>query len=272
MVDSSTAERWHPYRRMIAAQLRAQMSYRTSFVIEFVFSALFTAVDLLTVIVIFGVTKTLGSFTFPTVFLMSSLAGIGFALADLTVGNIDQLRDSIRTGQLDALLVRPLGLLRQLLAADFQLRRTGRVLESVVALIVAVHIAHVRATPAGVVMLIMTPLSAAVFFASVFVIGGTVAFWWIDSGEFANGFTYGGRDFTTYPVTVYGTMFRRIFAFGFGFAFVAYYPTLVLTGQRDPLGRPGWFGWLAPPVGALAATLAAVLWRTGIRHYRSTGS
>jgi ABC-2 type transport system permease protein len=257
---------------MLRAQLRAQMSYRASFVIEFIGSAAVTGLDLLTVIVLFGVTKTLGGFGFGSAFLMATLAGLGFACADLVVGNIDNLREGIRTGQLDALLVRPLGLLRQLLATDFELRRVGRAIQSLVALVVATLIAHLDWSAETVLLLIVTPLAGAVFFASVFVIGGTVAFWWIDSGEFANGFTYGGRDFTTYPVTVYGDVFRRLFAYGLGFAFVAYYPALVLTHERDPLGHPAWLGWLSPLVAAAMAGLASVIWRSGIRHYRSTGS
>ena len=108
---------------------------------------------------------------------------------------------------------------------------------------------------------------------SVFVATATVAFWWIDSGEFANGFTYGGRDFTSYPITVYSGLFRRLFAYGLGFAFVAYYPALALLGRPDPLGLPGWVGWASPAGrGCVAAGRRGGRWRTGVRHYRSTGS
>jgi len=100
----------------------------------------------------------------------------------------------------------------------------------------------------------------------------TVAFWWIDSGEFANGFTYGGRDFTSYPITVYSGFFRRVFAYGLGFGFVAYHPTLGLLGRPDPLGLPAWMAWSTPAVAAAACGLAALAWRSGVRHYRSTGS
>ena len=113
----------------------------------------------------------------------------------------------------------------------------------------------------------------AVFFGAIFVATATVAFWWIDSGEFANGFTYGGRDFTSYPITVYSGLFRRIFAYSLGFAFVAYYPALALLGRPDPLGLPGWAGLVRRrwwPCAAVA--VAALVWRFGVRHYRSTGS
>ena len=115
--------------------------------------------------------------------------------------------------------------------------------------------------------------SGAVFFAAVFVGAATVAFFWIDSGEFANGFTYGGRDFTSYPINVYSGLFRRLFAYSLGFAFVAYYPALVLLGRPDPLGLPA----AGPPGPARwcpsrRRCVAALAWRFGVRHYRSTGS
>jgi ABC-2 type transport system permease protein len=127
-------------------------------------------------------------------------------------------------------------------------------------------------TPARLALTLVAPLAGGVLFGAVFVASATVAFWWIDSGEFANGFTYGGRDFTAYPMNVYEGFFRRFFAYGLGFAFAGYYPALALLGRPDPLGGPAWLGWAAPAVALVAAALAAAVWRTGIRRYRSTGS
>jgi ABC-2 type transport system permease protein len=65
---------------------------------------------------------------------------------------------------------------------------------------------------------------------------------------------------------------RRLFAYGLGFAFVAYYPALTLLDRRDPLGAPAHLGYASPLIAVVAAAAAGLLWRTGIRHYRSTGS
>jgi len=257
---------------MLAAQARAQRSYRASFTVEVIGATVFTGLDLLTVLVIFRVTRTLGGFAFPSVFLMSTTSGLSFAAADLVVGNVEKLRLGIRTGQLDVLFIRPLGILRQLVATDFELRRIGRVIEGLVAVGIACALAHVAWSVPVALLLVLTVVSGTVFFGALFVAGATVTFWWIDSGEFANGFTYGGRDFTTYPVNVYGTFFRRLFAFGLGFAAVAYYPVLTLLHLPDPLGLPTWTGWLSPVVAAVAAAAATAAWRAGVRHYRSTGS
>ena len=260
------------YRHLMGAQVRGQFSYRASFLIDLAAQAISPVIDLLAIVAVFRVTRTLGGFTAVEVLLMFGLSSTAFAIADLTVGNIEKIREYVRRGLLDAVLVRPLSVLGQVLTLDFSLRRLVRVGVGTLILLVATSASHVQWTPARVAVLVLAPVFGAVFFASVFIATATVAFFWIDSGEFANGFTYGGRDFTSYPMNVYSGLFRRLFAFSLGFAFVSYYPALILLGRPDPLGVPGWLAWGSPVVCAAAAGVAALAWRFGVRHYRSTGS
>jgi ABC-2 type transport system permease protein len=266
------AERFLAYRRLLAAQIRSQTQYRMSFVMDLASSAGFALMDLFSVLVLFRVTPALGGFRAAEVFLMAGLAMVGFSIADLTVRNVERLRMYVRTGLLDAVLIRPLGVLPQLIAIDFAPRRIGRLAQSGLALAVGLTVVDIDWTLSRAAMALLAILTGVVLFSGLFVAGATVAFWWIESGELANAFTYGGRDFTLYPVSVYSGWFRRLFAYGFGFAFVSYYPVLVLLGRPDPLGAPDFVPWLGPVVAAVVAAAAGLLWRTGLRHYRSTGS
>lgn len=261
-----------PYRHLLRGQVRSQTAYRASFAVDLVSNLWATVADVVTVLVLFRVTTSLAGFSLAETMVMVGLSACGFALADLATGNIERLRHYIRTGLLDTLLVRPLRALPQLLLMDLGLRRLSRVGVGAAVLAVALSAAQVEWTPARLALAGLAPLAGALFFGAIHVAGATVAFWWVESGEVANSLTHGGRELTSYPVTVYGSVFRRIFGYGLGFAFVAYYPALVLLGRPDPLGLPGWVGWVSPAVAAPAVAAAALLWRTGIRHYRSTGS
>jgi ABC-2 type transport system permease protein len=260
------------YLALLRGQARSQASYRTSFVVDLVGNVGATVFDVLTVLVLFRVTRDLGGFDRTEAMVMVGLSSAAFATADLTVGNIERVRQYVRTGLLDAVLVRPLGALPQLLLMDLPVRKAARSLFGIGVLVAALALADVSWTPGRVVLAVLAPLAGVVFFGSIFVATATLSFWWIDSGEVGAAFTYGGRDFTTYPMTVYSGWFRAVFAYGLGFGFVAYYPALALLGRADPLGLPAWVGWLAPGVALLAAAGAATAWRVGVRHYRSTGS
>jgi ABC-2 type transport system permease protein len=261
-----------PYLALVAAQVRSQAQYRASFIIDLAGQTVFTVLDFLTVFVVFQITPSLGGFDMVEVLVISGMAISGFTLADLLVGNVERIGFYVRTGLLDAMLIRPRFLLPQLLAVDFQLRRIGRVLLAVIILVIAVSAADLEWTWWRGLLIVVAPITAAVFFSAVFILTATTMFWWIDSAEFSSAFTYGGRDFTTYPLTVFEGAFRRVFGYLLGFGFVAYYPGLALLGRTDPLGGPAWLGWSGPLVALVAASLAALLWRAGIRHYNGTGS
>lgn len=261
-----------PYAALLRGQLRSQTAYRRSFGIDLLSSSSSTVFDVVTVLVLFRVTTALGGFAVREAVVVVALATTAFTAADLAVGQIDQLRTHVRLGMLDILLIRPLRALPQLLLGEVSPRRIGRVGFGVVVYVVALALAPIEWTPARLGLALLAPVAGAGFYGAVFVATSTVAFWWIESGELAHSLTYGGRDVASYPMTIYGDLFRRVFGLGLGFAFVAYHPALVLLGRTDPLGLPGWAGWVSPAVAAPAVVVAWLCWRTGIRHYRSTGS
>jgi ABC-2 type transport system permease protein len=260
------------YQQLVLAQVRAQGQYRVSFAIDLASTGIMAFLEAAVVVILFRVTPSLGGFVVREAFLMAGLAGLAFNLCDMCVGNIERIRLYVRTGRLDAILIRPRSVLLQLILTDFTPRRIGQVVQATGVFVVAIALAPIDWTPAHAVLLVLSPFIGSIFFMGLFVAGSTVAFYWIESGEFANAFTYGGRTFSMYPMSIYSGLFRNVFAFGLGFAFVGYYPTLTILGKADPLGGPAWLGWCAPVAAAASVALGGLLWRTGIRHYRGTGS
>lgn len=260
------------YPKVIAARMRGQMSYRMSFVLDCVTQVIAQATELVVILVLFNRITALGGFSVNEVLLMYGLAASAFGLADLTAGQLDQLPTIIRDGTFDVLLLRPLDTLPQLLVTDVPLRRLGRVFAGVATLVYALAQADVVWSPWTALLVVIAPLAGCVIFASVWVIACAVCFWLVEGRELANMVTYGSSVFTSYPITVYGPWLRRVMAFVVPGAFVAYYPALALLDRPDPLGAPAWFGWISPLVAAAIATLAVLIWRFAVRHYRGTGS
>jgi viologen exporter family transport system permease protein len=260
------------YLRLAQAQVRGQVSYRASFLLNCVGQGVAQATDLVVILILFGRVASLGAFDVHAVLLFYALAGLAFGLADLFFGSIENLPRLVRTGTFDVLLMRPLETLSQLLVSDIQLRRLGRVVTSLGVLTYSLSTMDIHWTPAKVLITVLAPVSGTLIFGSIFVAANTVSFWFIEARELANAVTYGGNYLTSYPITIYNDVLRYLLAYLVPGAFVSYYPALILLGRADPLGAPAWFGWLSPLVAALAATVAGALWRFAVRHYRGTGS
>jgi ABC-2 type transport system permease protein len=260
------------YAALVGGQVRSVATYRASFAVDLLSNLGATVLDVLTVFVLYRATALVGGFTLSQSLLMTGLTAAGFVLADLIVGNIDNLREYVRRGTLDTILVRPLGVLPQLVFMDLPLRKLLRLAFGVTVYVLALRANDIDWTVTRALLVVTAPIAAGVFFGAIFVATASLAFWWVESGQIGNAFTYGGRDFTSYPITVYGGWFRALFAYTLGFGFVAYQPALALLGRADPLGLPVWAGYASPLVALVAAAIAALVWRSGVRNYRSTGS
>jgi ABC-2 type transport system permease protein len=260
------------YGRIVLSRIRSQLAYPASFALDVLAQLTGQCVELVVILVVFTQVSSLGGFDRGEVVLMYGLAATAFGLADLAVGQIEELPEYIRTGELDVLLLRPLGTLAQLISADVALKRLGRVAAGLGVFGWSLAGASVEWTPLRVLLAITAPLVGAVILAAIWVAANTVSFWLVDGREVANSVTYGSNFSTSYPITVYGPWLRRILCFAVPGAFVAYFPALALLGRADPLGFPEALQWSSPLVAAVAVAAAALIWRTGVRHYQGTGS
>lgn len=258
--------------RLLGSRVRSQLAYPTSFALDALGQAIAQANELAVILIVFAQVDSLGGFSREEVLLIYGLAGISFGLADLAVGQLDELPRWIRTGELDVLLARPLGVLSQLVTSDLQLRRLGRAAVGVLVLAAVLVYGQVEPTPVNVLLVLVTPLVGATITASIWVMTCSISFWVVEGRELANAFTYGSTLTTAYPITVFGPWLRRLFCYAVPSAFVAYFPTLVLLDRPDPLGLPHALRYAAPLVAVAAVLVAALVWRTAVRRYQGAGS
>ena len=264
-------ERLAAYRSLVAASARSQLAYPTSFALQCAAQALVQLQDMVVIVVLFSRVGEMGGFTRQETLLICSLAGISFGLADLLVGSLDKLGRLVRTGTLDALLLRPLPALAQICLSDFALRRLGKVGTALAVLGYVLATSDISWTPLRTTVLSITPLTGLVLLAAIWVTAGASIFWLVEGQELPNAVTYGSGMFTSYPVSVFSGWLLRLMAFVVPGAFVAYYPALAILGKPDPLGLPPVLQYSAPLVAVLAAGVAALAWRAGLRHYVGTG-
>ncbi len=269
MADAAVAR---PHLALLRASVRAQLAYRLSFVLLTLSAGLATFMDFLVIAAIFTHLPRLAGWSLPEVGLLYGIAGVGFGITDLCVGTLDSLPELIREGGFDVVLVRPVGTLYQVLAREFGLRRVGKVVQSAAVLIVSATHVHVVWTVPKLAELAAALVTAPLIFGSVWVIAMVHVFWTVDTGEVANSVTYGGSFLASYPINLFASWLRDLLAFVVPMAFVSYYPVLLILGRPDPIGLPPFTPLLTPAVAAAMVVVAFAAWRTGVRHYRGTGS
>jgi ABC-2 type transport system permease protein len=258
------------YGRIARLWIRASLTYRASFAIMTASSFFLTFLDFVAIGLMFHVIDRLGGFELWEVALLYGASGIGIGVADILIGSVELIGQHIRTGTLDAMLVRPVPLLVQVCADRFALRRLGRITQTLI--VFAYGASHVDWTVPKVGVAVLMAVGAVAIFFSLFVGVSCLQFWTSDSTEVANAFTYGGNTMTQYPLTIFPVEVAKSLTYLFPIAFTNWYSCLYLLDRTDPFGAPAWFALLPLPVGAVMVALALTVWRAGVRTYTSTGS
>ncbi|MFI9718071.1 ABC transporter permease [Streptomyces sp. NPDC052396] len=252
--------------------IRATLVYRTSFLINTLGNFLANALDFIAILLMFSHIDALGGFGLPEIALLYGAACSSFGLADLLLGNADRIGQRVRDGSFDILLLRPVPVLAQAAADRFALRRLGRITQGALVLGWGISRVDINWTLGKALFTAMMVISGSAIFGAVFIAGAAFQFWAAEASEVSNSFTFGGCTLLQYPPTVFARELVRGVTFIVPLAFVNWLPALHLLGRADPLHLPGWVAYCGPLVALLTLTAAGLLWRAGLRSYRSTGS
>jgi ABC-2 type transport system permease protein len=248
------------------------MQYRASFLLMTLVSFVVTGSDLLAILILFNYFGELAGWRAGEVALLYSLAMVAFGLSEMVAAGFDLFPQAIRQGEFDRVLLRPVGIFVQVLAADFQLRRLGRIAQGGLALALAVAWTSITWTLLKVLYLLVVLVSGFVMFSALLVLGAVLCFWTVQSVEIVNTVTYGGTEMASYPLPIYHELLQRFFTFVVPLAFVSYFPALYLLDRPELQHLPVWLPGMTPVAAAILALMAWLAWRVGVRHYQSTGS
>ena len=261
------------YRKLIVMQLRAQAQYKLSLAIDVGTYLVVTVLEFLTLLVFFGQFPNLLGWTVGQVALLLALTSLGFGLAEMIGSGIDQFDQTVRLGEFDRVLLRPVSPFVQVAGSDFRLRRLGRLMQGTLAFALALHLLPpLHWTAARLLIVGLGIASTAAIFLAILLLGATLCFWTVETTELVNIFSYGGRELLSWPFSIYNQTLQRVFLFVVPLAFGSYVPVCYLLGRPLPLGLPLWVAFVAPLVALVFTAAAVALWRVGVRHYQSTGS
>jgi ABC-2 type transport system permease protein len=251
---------------------KSASQYRVSLMLTGLAQLLTTSLDLVAIIVIYTQVQTLAGFTLPETLYLYGTTRLAFGASDLVASGVETLATTIRLGNFDLVLIRPVSSLAQVLADQFTPKRFGKLLAPVITLGWAVATVSVHWTVLKVLVCVGTVVSGFVIYCALWVLTGCISFIAVDAQEVSNSFTYGSEFATEYPLQIFGRPLGLALTFVLPVAFVTWQPTLYVLGHADPFGLPGFLRFASPVVAAILSGLAALAWRGCVRRYRSTGS
>ena len=261
------------YRYLIGIQVKAQLQYKINLLFDIAAYLGITALEFTAVILYFQAFPSLLGWKMGEVALLAGIINFSFGLAELFGGGIDKFSESIRRGEFDRVLLRPVSVFMLVVSNEFMLRRFGRMTQGILVFLFGISLLPgLHWTLDKALALLIGVGSTSIIFIAIMMLGATMCFWTIQTTELTNILTDGGREMLNYPVTIYQDMMQRFFLFVVPVAFGSFLPICYLLDRSLPFGLPPTVVWCSPLLACMFATIAAFIWRFGIRHYQSTGS
>ena len=243
------------------------MQYKTSFFFTAVGQFLVAFATFLSVSFLFDRFDSVGGFTYEEVLICFAVMMMAFSTGELVGRGFDRFPVLLGNGGFDRALVRPRNVIFQVLASQMEFSRLGRFVQAVVVLIYAMPRSGIDWTWDKVMTLVLMIVCGAVLFFGLFVIYAAFSFFTIEGLEFMSILIYGGREHGRLPFGVYGDGVLKFLTYVVPMALVQYYPLLYLVGREDSI-----LFALTPVLSLLFILPCYVLFRFGMRHYKSTGS
>ena len=251
--------------------IRSGLAYPRAFFQQTLAQLVMMGGELMAVLMIIDRFQGVGQWTGGDLLFLFGLMTLDFYLCEFFFRGITNFSPLIQSGRLDAFMVRPRGILIQILCAEMDIRRLGSILIGVVALLMGASLAHVRWTATTVLTLLLSTAGTCALILGLFLIEAIFCVFSVRSIELVNALTYGGRSACQYPIDIYPRPLRVLFTVVAPFALTLHVPAAAVL-QKPLLGWPAWAAFLTPLVGFAVFILMYQLFRLALRKYRSTGS
>ena len=260
------------YCRSIAMLIRSRLQYPASFLMQTLAQLVMEGGEFMALMLIIDRFDRLNQWMPGDLFFFYGLMSITFYLTEcFGRGVTGSFPSMIRSGQLDTLLLRPRGVLTQVLCADADPRRVACIAVGAAALIMGSARAAIQWNAVKVLLLIESVCFGSLLILGLFLLEAVLVIYSVKSVELTNTLTYGGRSACEYPIDIYPRPLRILFTVVAPFALVLHVPAAWILGK--PLyGWPLWTAFICPLAGLVTFGVFYALFRTALKHYRSTGS
>ena len=255
------------YLKFFAMHIKSQMQYKVSFLLTALGQFLVSFTALLGIYFMFSRFNAVEGFSFEQALLCFSVVLMSFSIAEMFGRGFDVFPQMLGNGEFDRALVRPRGIIFQVLSWKMDFSRFGRLLQAVIVICYAIPNSGIDWSSDKIFTLVLMIVCGSLIFFALFVIYAAFSFFTIEGLEFMNIFTDGAREFGRYPFSVYGKNILRLLTYVIPIALFQYYPLLYLLDRETSA-----LYMFTPAIGLLFLIPSYAFFRIGLSKYKSTGS
>lgn len=179
----------------------------------------------------------------------------------------------IHTGEFDRFMLRPRGLLFQVVVWDADyFAAIGHGTLGIFLFMATTSKVGITWNVMNILYCISTIIGGVLIQGAIFLILACISFYSIKNGSVKELFYYSGRKLAQYPISIYPKLIQNFLIYIVPFAFVNYFPTQYFLQKQDLGSYWRGFMYLNPVIGIGLFFIAYLFWNHSIKKYSSTGN
>ncbi|MCK4258486.1 MAG: ABC-2 family transporter protein [Halanaerobiales bacterium] len=260
------------YFQLQLANLKSRTMYPVNFFIGILSIFLVGAIPILNAWIIVEKFDNISGWSFGELILLISIWRVSFGLFSMFFGQVWNIDNIIRLGNLDRYLIRPASTLLQLFASNLGISGFGDLLAGICGFVIFGLSNYLSLS--DWIIITMASICGTFIMVSIFLIVATFAFWVLKVNSLRSIISKFNHLFYPYPLSIYNVAIQILLTFIIPFAFVNFYPAQIFIDHKENLLFS--FGnsiiYLSPVVCILFFSIAVLFWNFGLKYYTSTGS
>ncbi|MFD3584128.1 ABC transporter permease [Streptomyces sp. NPDC058683] len=253
--------------RITRLNFRAQLEYRTEFLMMIAIGAVWQVSVIVFATVLLTRFAGMGGWDSSDVLLIPATRMLAHGLFVLLLGRVHGLGRSIQEGRIDAYLLRPLPVYRQVQLEFFPTNAIGDLTVAAGLMVGALSRSDLDWTAGRITYLVAAVLGGMLLEAALFTVVACASLRYPAADYWGRWLEELLGTFGSYPLNVLPRAVGGLLTYGLPLAFVAYFPAAVLTGHGHSTGAPYWLAAGSPLLGLLAYLASRRLWRWALGHY-----
>lgn len=216
---------------------------------------------------------TLNGWNIHELLFLFSLLFLTYGILIIFFTGLRDFGNTVRNGSFDRLILRPRGLLFQLIFSNADwFAAMGHGGLGVCLFLISAGQVGIVWNGATILYYVFAVAGGVLIQGAMFLFLATLNIYLLETNSLKELFYWNMRRFAGYPISIFHKAIQFCMIYIVPFAFVNYFPVQFFLRKEDMAQYPSVYMYLTPLVGIVLYVLAYLFWKFSLRYYKSSGN
>jgi len=259
--------------RYIITNMRMWFQYKLDAVLRS-FAVFFReAASIIVIYFTFQKFNNINGWNLNEMFFLFSFIFISYGILILLFTGLRDFEYLIYSGEFDRFMLRPRGLLFQVIVWDADyFAAIGHGALGILLFVTTANNVGIMWNSNSILYCIVTVIGGVLIQGAIFLILASISIYFIKTESVKDLFYYNSRSLAQYPISIYPKLIQNFLTFVVPFAFVNYFPAQYFLRKQDMSLYWTGYMYLTPVIGIILFLIAYIFWGKSSKRYSSTGN